>query len=107
MPGEKKKKLSRKKVKNLSKWPYFTVLVVFCGKFISSSTFVLDKSFNYSNSLSYGMTYLLIPVNKLCNNKASQIDIFTNKLDNSDNTSMSFFTHFDFESVLSSNTYSS
>ena len=34
-------------------------LLVFCDKFISSSTFVLDKSITCSNSLSYGVTHSL------------------------------------------------
>ena len=54
------------------------------------------------------MTYSLILLNKSCDDKALQIDIFTNKLDNLDNTTLlcAFFAHFDFESVLSSNTRS-
>ena len=51
------------------------LLVFFCDKFINSSTFVLDKSFNCRNSLSYGVTHSLISLNKSCNDKASQIDI--------------------------------
>ena len=54
------------------------------------------------------MTHSLMSLNKLCNHKVSQINIFTNKPDNSGqhNHTMSFFTHFDFESVLSSKTHS-
>ena len=48
------------------------------------------------------MTHSLISLDKLCDNKASQIGIFTNKLDDLDNHTVSFFTHFDFESVSSS-----
>ena len=50
----------------------------------------------------------IISLNKLRNDKASHIDNFTNKLDNSDNTNMLwvFLTHFHFKSVLSSNTHS-
>ena len=52
--------------------------------------------------------HLFISLNKLRDNKASEIDIFTNKLDNSDNTTILwvFLTHFHFKSVLSSNTHS-
>ena len=48
-----------------------------------------------------------ILLSKLHDNKASQIDIFTNKLDNLGNTTIPwvFFTHFNFESVLWSNTH--
>ena len=35
------------------------------------------------------MTYSVISLNKSCNGKASQINIFTNKLDNSDNEDLS------------------
>ena len=63
-------------------------LCFFCNKCISSSTFVHDKSFNCSNSLSYGVTHSLISLNKSCDDKASQINIFTNKLNNSDSTTL-------------------
>ena len=50
----------------------------------------------------------IISLNKLCDDKASHINIFTNKLDNSDNATIlwDFLTHFAFKSVLSSNTRS-
>ena len=46
-------------------------------------------------------------LSKSWEDKVPQIDIFANKIDDSDNTTqpyyvMSFFTHFDFESVSSS-----
>ena len=76
-------------------------LCFFCDKFIRSGTFAFDKSFNCSNSFS--QTHSLISLNKPSKDKASQIDILTNKPDNSgqhDHT-MSSYTDFDFESVLS------
>ena len=74
-----------------SQWSQHSTLLTcgfFCDKFISSSTFVLDKSFNCFNFLSYGVTHSLISLSKSCDNKASQINIFTNKLDNSDITTI-------------------
>ena len=45
------------------------------------------------------MTHSLTSLGKLCNEKSSQFGIFTNKLDDSENTTilMSFFSHFHFE----------
>ena len=71
----------------MSRWSQHSTLFncIFCDKFISSSTFVPEKSYNCSNSLSYDVTHSLNYILKqIVRHKASQIDIFTHKLDNSD-----------------------
>ena len=85
---------------------------VFCNKFISSTKHILCLMEVLILLILRIKTWhihfaCIIPLNKLCDEKASQVDIFTNKLDNSDNATIpSFFTHFHFKSVLSSNTHS-
>ena len=86
-------------------------LCFFVINLLTVALFVLDESLNRSNSLSKGMTHSLCMhhiIKKIVWWQVSEIDIFTNKLDNSDSTTILwvFFTHFHFKLVLSSNIYS-
>ena len=56
------------------------------GQYKSAPERFIIYYFNRSNFLSLGVIHSLISLNKSCDYKASDIDIFTNKLDDSDNT---------------------